>query len=179
MPRKKIGEGKRYPLNMRTTKEMREKLERAAAQSGRSLVQEVEFRLERSFDREEISREMSEGREKLSREMAQRFDRISKELGDALNKWSPQRTERRRYYVHSNKINDFWRKFEASLPKELESFAQPARDKLDPFRRSVSEAMSRWRQKFEEASEEPRIESSMKKAGSTQKPRAKETKHAR
>jgi hypothetical protein len=39
---------------MRTTKEMREKLERAAAKSGRSLVGEVEYRLERSFDREEV-----------------------------------------------------------------------------------------------------------------------------
>jgi hypothetical protein len=54
MPPKKLREGKRYPLNMRTTKEMREKLERAAAKSGRSLVGEVEYRLERSFDREEV-----------------------------------------------------------------------------------------------------------------------------
>jgi hypothetical protein len=54
MPRKKVVEGKRYPLNMRTTKEMREKLERAATESGRSLVGEVEYRLERSFDRDEV-----------------------------------------------------------------------------------------------------------------------------
>ena len=43
------GEGKRVPLNMRTTREVRERLERRAADSGRSLVQEVERRLERSF----------------------------------------------------------------------------------------------------------------------------------
>lgn len=42
-------EGKRYPLNMRTTKEIREKLEIAAARSGRSLAQEVENRIERSL----------------------------------------------------------------------------------------------------------------------------------
>jgi hypothetical protein len=46
--------GKRYPLNMRSTKELREQLERAAAQSGRSLVQEVEHRLERSFRDENV-----------------------------------------------------------------------------------------------------------------------------
>jgi hypothetical protein len=46
------GDGKRYPLNMRTTKQVRERLEKAAAASGRSLAQEVEYRLERSFDRE-------------------------------------------------------------------------------------------------------------------------------
>jgi hypothetical protein len=43
------GGGKRYPLNMRTTREIREQLEAAAAASGRSLAQEVEFRLEQSF----------------------------------------------------------------------------------------------------------------------------------
>jgi hypothetical protein len=43
-------EGKRYPLGMRTSKETRERLEEAAAKSGRSLAQEVEIRLERSFE---------------------------------------------------------------------------------------------------------------------------------
>ncbi len=43
------GEGKRVPLNMRTTQEFRARLEKAAADSGRSLVQEVETRVERSF----------------------------------------------------------------------------------------------------------------------------------
>ncbi len=46
------GEGKRVPLNMRTTRETREKLEKSAAGSGRSLAQEVEYRLERSFAQE-------------------------------------------------------------------------------------------------------------------------------
>jgi hypothetical protein len=42
-------EGKRYPLNMRTTFELRRDLEVAAKASGRSLAQEAEYRLERSF----------------------------------------------------------------------------------------------------------------------------------
>lgn len=46
------GGGKRYPLNMRTTKETRERLEAAASANGRSLAQEVEVRLERSFAEE-------------------------------------------------------------------------------------------------------------------------------
>lgn len=41
------------PLNMRTTQEMRDHIEREARASGRSLAQEVEFRLERSFIAEE------------------------------------------------------------------------------------------------------------------------------
>jgi hypothetical protein len=40
--------GKRYPLNMRTTRELRSALEAAAQASGRSLAQEVEMRLELS-----------------------------------------------------------------------------------------------------------------------------------
>lgn len=43
---------KRYPLNLRTTKERRRQLERAAYKSGRSLVQEVEHRLDQSFSAE-------------------------------------------------------------------------------------------------------------------------------
>jgi hypothetical protein len=43
---------KRFPLSLRTTKRLREKLEAAAAESGRSLAQEIELRLEMSFDRE-------------------------------------------------------------------------------------------------------------------------------
>jgi hypothetical protein len=55
---KRVLPGKRYPLNMRTTKELRDKIEEAATASGRSLVQEVEFRLERSFRQQEIEREI-------------------------------------------------------------------------------------------------------------------------
>lgn len=40
------GPAKRFPLNLRTTKELRIKLERSADKSGRSLVQEVEHRLD-------------------------------------------------------------------------------------------------------------------------------------
>src|SRR5262249_5422811 len=54
MPRKATGgEGKRHPLALRTTKELREALEKSAARSGRSLAQEVEYRLEDSLKREQ------------------------------------------------------------------------------------------------------------------------------
>jgi hypothetical protein len=44
------GGGKRYPLNMRTTKETRDRLEAAAIANGRSLAQEVEARVQQSFN---------------------------------------------------------------------------------------------------------------------------------
>jgi hypothetical protein len=51
MPRitKPTEEGKRDPLNVRVTRKIREQLQAAAAANGRSLAQEVEFRMEQSF----------------------------------------------------------------------------------------------------------------------------------
>jgi len=52
MPRKApgtSGRGKRVALNMKTTEDTRKMLTRAAAASGRSLIQEVEHRVERSL----------------------------------------------------------------------------------------------------------------------------------
>jgi hypothetical protein len=57
MPRRTVGgSGKKSPMNMRTTEALRKKLEMAAGLSGRSLVQEVEFRLEQSFAREDFGK---------------------------------------------------------------------------------------------------------------------------
>jgi hypothetical protein len=48
------GEGKRVPLMARTTIGLRQALEEAAGESGRSLAQEVEFRLEKSFQTDQL-----------------------------------------------------------------------------------------------------------------------------
>lgn len=47
-------DGRRHSLNTRTTKQLRDRLEAAATASGRSLAQEVEARLEKSFAEEDI-----------------------------------------------------------------------------------------------------------------------------
>lgn len=51
MPRTKkdASIAKRHPLSMRTTIDIKRRLERSAAASGRSIAQEVENRIERSF----------------------------------------------------------------------------------------------------------------------------------
>src|SRR5215217_7046091 len=55
---------------MRSTRQLRDQLERAAIESGRSLTQEVEYRLERSFDREAVVVEALGGENaKLVREL--------------------------------------------------------------------------------------------------------------
>ena len=48
-PKLAPGEGKRYPLSLRTTREIRELIEREAITSGRSLAQEAEYRIQKSF----------------------------------------------------------------------------------------------------------------------------------
>lgn len=52
--------GKLHPLSMRTTREVRERLENAAARNGRSLAAEVEERLLGSFSQEEALKDRLE-----------------------------------------------------------------------------------------------------------------------
>jgi predicted HicB family RNase H-like nuclease len=84
---KRVLPGKRYPLNMRTTKELRDKIEWAAAASGRSRVQEVEFLLERAFQEEEI--EKSSGivklQVRLSERLHGRLEEAAKRKGQSIN----------------------------------------------------------------------------------------------
>ena len=78
------GEGKRVPLNMRTTRKTREKLEKSAADSGRSLAQEVEARLERSFTGDGIIHHMlgfDLGSMMALRGLANAIEKIEREAG--------------------------------------------------------------------------------------------------
>jgi hypothetical protein len=45
---------KRVPLSLRVTPQLKARLDAAAAETGRSQTQEIEFRLERSFDRQDL-----------------------------------------------------------------------------------------------------------------------------
>lgn len=47
-------EGKRVPLNMRTTQALRDRISAAAKMSGRSTAQEIEHRMEMSFQKEDV-----------------------------------------------------------------------------------------------------------------------------
>lgn len=49
-----VKEGRRVPLSLRTTQSVRSRLDLAAIQSGRSLTQEIEFRLEKSLEQDEL-----------------------------------------------------------------------------------------------------------------------------
>jgi Arc-like DNA binding domain len=50
-------EGKRFPLSLRTTKELRDQIEKSAKKSGRSIAHELEVRLEQSFELTEFQRQ--------------------------------------------------------------------------------------------------------------------------
>jgi hypothetical protein len=49
-----VREGRRVPLSLRTTQSVRTRLADAALKSGRSLTQEVEFRLEKSLEQDSL-----------------------------------------------------------------------------------------------------------------------------
>jgi predicted HicB family RNase H-like nuclease len=82
---KRVLPGKRYPLNMRTTKELRDKIDNAAMASGRSLMQEVEFRLERLFQQEEMEKlaDIATLQVRLSERLRRRLEQAAKH-----NDWS-------------------------------------------------------------------------------------------
>jgi hypothetical protein len=52
--------GRRVPMSVRTTEWLRVQLDRAAECSGRSLAQEIEFRLERSITEDRMRRVIRE-----------------------------------------------------------------------------------------------------------------------
>lgn len=48
-PKLPPGQGKRHGLSLRTTKQLRDQIKAASRLSGRSMAQEIEYRLERTF----------------------------------------------------------------------------------------------------------------------------------
>ena len=71
-------EGKRSVLNARVTRETRQRLQEAAANSGRSLSQEIEFRLERTFAQDDARYEDFGG------EIHHRFFRVLADTGQII-----------------------------------------------------------------------------------------------
>jgi hypothetical protein len=80
--------GKLHPLNMRTTREVREWIERSAAASGRSLSAEVEARLERSFVEDKIFGGHRIG--PLTQLMAMQFSTAAMIKAFSKGLWRPQ-----------------------------------------------------------------------------------------
>jgi hypothetical protein len=80
MPKRAVpkGQGERVAVLSRTTREMRQRLEEAAAKSGRSLGQEVEYRLESTFQREDLFYEV------IGREHAKFISATVTALRDAI-----------------------------------------------------------------------------------------------
>lgn len=58
-PKLPEGEGKRHNLHIRTTADLMSKLKASAASSGRSMAQEVEFRLEQSINGETLEQTLT------------------------------------------------------------------------------------------------------------------------
>ena len=108
---KRVLPGKRYPLNMRTTKELRDKIEEAAMASGRSLVQEVEFRLEQSFRREEDDRGRKEELKSLGVKIVEEMQKKETPYMRVVREWEKRTGERAG--LLNPKFLEFIRNYEA------------------------------------------------------------------
>lgn len=108
-PRKKASDGKRAMFSTRMSLVLRENLDRASAKSGKSLSQEIEDRLRRSFDVEKQITESFEGKEKYG--LARLFIEIieAAEMGTFLG-WAEDP------YVHQATVRAVAEVFEAFRP---------------------------------------------------------------
>lgn len=128
--------GKRYPLNMRTTKEVREKLEAAAFESGRSLVQEVEKRIEESFYVENalnllFGEASSMDEAVILRRYMQAIKYATGEAGEDPRNWW-------QYAMHAPfafNPEEFFGKDTKAF--DIESMTKPIRSEIDKFLRGI------------------------------------------
>jgi|SRR5262245_25470880 len=145
---KRVLPGKRYPLNMRTTKELRDNIEEAAMASGRSLVQEVEFRLEQSFRREEDDRRRKEELESFGAKLVEEMQKKESPLMRAIREWEERTGERAGFW--NPKYLEFVKNYEAQgagigapvsslLAKPIQAIPEPKVLLPEPKKASVKE----------------------------------------
>jgi hypothetical protein len=113
---------------MRTTKELRDKIEWAATVSGRSLVQEVEFRLERLFQQEEI--------EKLTDTVT-----LQVRLPERLRRRLEQAAEHNKWSINTEIFDRLDVSFQRDDRKEMEEKA--ARDAVQALQEFQEEMIER------------------------------------
>jgi TraY domain len=128
-PKTISGKGKRYPLNMRTTKELRERLERAANKSGRSLVQEVEHRLEMSFAEEDYSERLR----KAFRGISGRYAKLAESAFDDSDQEATASFVTANATMSSDpwaQVESAWREFKKRALREVKESALHEVDQL-------------------------------------------------
>jgi hypothetical protein len=85
-PPKPPQEGERIGIGFRVTPALKRKIEAAAKESGRSQSQEIEFRLERSFEQQEMAKEVAK---EVSREVSDRFDLLWRDVRERVTaRWA-------------------------------------------------------------------------------------------
>jgi hypothetical protein len=103
---KVVDAARRHPLNLRTTLEMREKIEAAAKQSGRSMIQELESRIENSFNRDMVFDMLLGGSEN-----GRLLEQLMFALRDADRDWAQE----------PRKAQDLIRKLEKAVHAEVKA----------------------------------------------------------
>jgi hypothetical protein len=89
-PVKKAVEGERVALTLRVTAAAKTKLEAAAVDSGRSLSQEAEMRLMRSFDHDELRHALNKDMQKTVHDAMKTFSAKQTAALKTFSRMSPQ-----------------------------------------------------------------------------------------
>jgi hypothetical protein len=116
---------------MRTTKAVRDRLERAAQDAGRSLAQEVEHRLEASFEREDWQTQVLGGAETAA---------LVRMIGSAIA--VIERTRGERWWESSNARDDV-KQATAVIIDLLSGIGRPAEDGATTATQKVAQALAK------------------------------------
>jgi hypothetical protein len=150
-PAKRIGrptkppvEGERVPLGLRVTAEAKRKLEEAAIKSGRSISQEAELRIERSFDDERWGAAIAE----QFKGFQAGFEAGRKGLEeDSDTAQTQSRSERHRQIRQAAKaLHEDFLRAKKRRDKKLEKLSD---EELEQIRQEQEEALKEQRKKFD------------------------------
>jgi hypothetical protein len=164
--RKRIGRptkppkpGERVTLGLRVTPEIKNKLEKAAMEKGRSLSQEAEFRLERSFEREALGTEVRQDVSDFLRHEMPRWEKqfvktLASERSETFAKfseWYAKNAKRGRREVsgevwpsgvRSEWLGKYWKQFAQRVNRLGQEWAKLTDDDLDNISRSWEDALT-------------------------------------
>jgi hypothetical protein len=158
-PAKRIGrptkppvEGERVPLGLRVTAEAKRKLEEAAIKSGRSISQEAELRIERSFDEDRIEDQFKGLRTDTFQIMAQWMEHLlGPDSAPTQSRERSQEAKMREDFLHAKKRRE--KKREELSDEELRQFRQDEEKALIERRKKWDAEVARVRERFEKEME--------------------------
>ena len=155
-PPKSDAEAKRHPMGIRTTKDLKEKVEALAAANGRSVAAEIELRLEESIRREEQrgGRHISAPLDIIAGVMGMAEERTGQRWNEALSAWLPVEAVMKALLERNKpKVPDY-EKFAAAEERHNIAYDRVAHDRGEWMGPDNPNASAKDRAEYEAASAE-------------------------